>query len=309
MVIDPQRLRVLRAVVASGSIQGAAGNLGYTPSAVSQQISALQRETGLTLLTKVGRGVEPTMAARQLADAAESVLTSLDDVAARVRELRDPHKRTLTIAYFSSAGIAWMPRVLGDLSRDFPDVTIRLTLNDTPPESLTTRTDMHLLVGYPDPAEQLESLRLHGMRHELLLVEPYVVVAPREHRFADMAEVDTASLRGERLIDSDTLNGLCSANVHRACVSAGFVPRYVVETPNYDTALAFVGAGLGLAVLPRLCVVGLQPDLRAIPLVNPTPRRSISVLTRDSSADSPPVRRALATLRECAAEFTAARLD
>src|SRR5689334_21980489 len=63
-MIDVQRLRVFRAVVASGSVQAAAEHLGYTPSAVSQQISALQRETGLVLFEKAGRGIAATAAAK-----------------------------------------------------------------------------------------------------------------------------------------------------------------------------------------------------------------------------------------------------
>src|SRR6185436_13554067 len=66
-MIDVQRLRVFRAVVASGSVQAAADHLGYTPSAVSQQISALQRETGLVLFEKAGRGIAPTATAKVLA--------------------------------------------------------------------------------------------------------------------------------------------------------------------------------------------------------------------------------------------------
>ena len=58
-MLDVHRLRVFRSVVASGSIQAAATNLGYTPSAVSQHVTALQRETGLALISRVGRGIEP----------------------------------------------------------------------------------------------------------------------------------------------------------------------------------------------------------------------------------------------------------
>lgn len=66
-MIDVTRLRVFRAVVSSGTVQAAATNLGYSPSAVSQHLAALQRETGLTLFEKSGRGIAPTPAGLALA--------------------------------------------------------------------------------------------------------------------------------------------------------------------------------------------------------------------------------------------------
>ena len=72
-MLDIQRLRVFRAVVASGSVQAAADHLGYTPSAVSQSLTTLQRETGLVLFEKAGRGIAPTPTARVLAVESEEV--------------------------------------------------------------------------------------------------------------------------------------------------------------------------------------------------------------------------------------------
>ena len=84
-MVDVQRLRVYRAVVAAGSIQAAAANLGYTPSAVSQQVSALARETGLVLLGKAGRGIEPTDAGLALVQAADTLFGELAEVEAKVK--------------------------------------------------------------------------------------------------------------------------------------------------------------------------------------------------------------------------------
>ena len=75
-MLDIQRLRVFRAVVASGSVQAAADHLGYTPSAVSQSLTTLQRETGLVLFEKAGRGIAPTPAASVLAVATFGVMRS-----------------------------------------------------------------------------------------------------------------------------------------------------------------------------------------------------------------------------------------
>src|SRR4030095_5031757 len=86
-MLDVHRLRVFRSVVASGSIQAAAANLGYTASGGSQHVSALERETGLALITRIGRGIEPTAAGLALADEIDGVLSRLGDVQSFVDDL------------------------------------------------------------------------------------------------------------------------------------------------------------------------------------------------------------------------------
>src|ERR1700742_2273853 len=106
-MIDVQRLRVFRAVVASGSVQAAAEHLGYTPSAVSQQLSALQRETGRTLFEKDGRGIAPTAPAKVLAAESEELMGSLSRLGGVVEHLRDGYSGSLAIGTFSSAAQMW----------------------------------------------------------------------------------------------------------------------------------------------------------------------------------------------------------
>ena len=88
-MLDPQRLRTFRSVVATGSVQAAADQLRLTPSAVSQQVAALQRETGLVLLERAGRGVRPTPVGMRVAIASGDALRSLNRLGALVRDLRD----------------------------------------------------------------------------------------------------------------------------------------------------------------------------------------------------------------------------
>src|SRR5215217_2951170 len=96
-MIDVQRLRVFRAVVASGSVQAAADHLGYTPSAVSQHLTALQRETGLVLFEKDGRGIAATPAAKVLAAESDEVMGSLTRLGGFVDDLRSGRSGSLTI--------------------------------------------------------------------------------------------------------------------------------------------------------------------------------------------------------------------
>ncbi|UUZ44552.1 LysR family transcriptional regulator [Janibacter limosus] len=88
-MVDAHRLRIFLSVMASGSVNAAAGHLGVSPSAVSQQVAALQKETGLTLFTRHGRGIEPTPAAHTLARESERLMVELKRVDAVVDDLRD----------------------------------------------------------------------------------------------------------------------------------------------------------------------------------------------------------------------------
>ena len=163
-MIDVQRLRVFRAVVASGSVQAAADHLGYTPSAVSQQISALQRETGLVLFEKAGRGIAPTASAKVLAAESEELMESLNRLGGVVDHLRDGRTGSLTIGAFSSAAQFWLPRVAKGLRRDFPDLVLDLVLNELGPEPASpSRRDLDITT---EDAEADGEAEQHRQRHE-----------------------------------------------------------------------------------------------------------------------------------------------
>lgn len=281
-MMDLQRLRVYRAVVAAGSIQGAAAHLGYTPSAVSQQVAALARETGLVLLGKAGRGVEPTDAGLQLASAADVLFGELSEVEARVADLREGRAGSLSMAYFTSAAMAWIPDIVRRVLAEHPRLRLDLRVQDLPSGD-RERADVEVLVEARDFSAPA------GFRSHHLLDEPYVAVLPPGHRFADQAEVELAELAGERWIAHDSEESWCVINLHRAAVSAGFTPPYSVRTANHPTALAFVAAGIGIAVMPRLCTIDLAPDVRAVTVVNPMPTRSVHVMVRRAVEHSPAV--------------------
>src|SRR2546421_12664806 len=105
-MLDVRRLQLLRAVVTSGSISAAARNLGYSPSAISQQLAVLEREAGTALLERVGRGVRPTPAGRLLSEHAEVVSEQLSKAEHELTELKAGRSGRLTIRYFATAGAA-----------------------------------------------------------------------------------------------------------------------------------------------------------------------------------------------------------
>ncbi|MBD5785457.1 LysR family transcriptional regulator [Cellulosimicrobium terreum] len=290
-MLDVHRLRIFRSVVASGSVQAAAANLGYTPSAVSQHVAALQRETGLSLLERAGRGVRPTAAGLALAAQADDVLARLGEVEAVVADLRAGRTGVLSIAYFASVGAAWLPAVVRRLTNDYPGVRLDLSLSDSIPDDPDRRADVQIAV-VPKDYEPGQGFRAHH-----LLDDPYVVALPADHELAGRTAIELVELVDERWIDNDFARGWCRSVLLEACLAAGFTPTFHVEAHDYPTALAFVAAGVGMTVLPALSATHLPPGLVAVPVVRPTPVRSIHALVRDTVAATPPARAALEALR------------
>ncbi|PPH85362.1 LysR family transcriptional regulator [Rathayibacter sp. AY1D5] len=293
-MLDVHRLRILRSVVASGSIAGAASGLGYTPSAVSQHLSALQRETGLTLLERVGRGVRPTPAGRALAAQADRVLERLAEAEAVVEELREGRSGRLSVTYFASVGSAWMPEVARRLTAAFPGLALDLRLGEELDDDLGARPDVQLLVASSEPTAP-------GFTAHHLLDDPYLVVLPDNHPLASRSEIDLAELANERWVDNDLPTGWCRRNVVEACAAAGFAPPFHVQANDHITAAAFVAAGMGVTVLPELAAHRLPDGVRAVPVVRPRPVRSLEAVVRNSAASSAPVALVLETLKALAA--------
>ncbi len=291
-MIDTHRLRVFRAVVAAGSINGAASSLGYTSSAVSQHLAALQRETGLTLIERRGRGIGITAVGLTFAEEAGAALEGLATLESVAADLRAGRVGRLTIGYFASAGAAWIPEVVANLFREFPLLRFDLRLIELAGET-PSAPDIEIFIGQEstagtDPAYDVQ----------FLLEEPYFVVLPSGHRLSTGTSVELAELRNEPWIDNDFFRGPCREVTQNACVAAGFSPTFHIETHDYPSAVAFVAAGIGITVLPRLGTSNLPVTVCALPVVRPVPTRRIMLRVKRSIGDHPAVLRAASLLRE-----------
>jgi DNA-binding transcriptional LysR family regulator len=170
-----------------------------------------------------------------------------------------------------------------------------LTLLDVIPAVPARRPDMQVVVEQ-DGLDPGPTARAH-----LLLVEPYVAVLPRQHPLACADGVDLVTLSTEDWVDNDSARGWCRHNLIEACHAAGFAPPFRIEAHDYPTAIAFVDAGIGITVLPRLAARGLPDGLVSVPVTAPTPRRAIYAVVQTAVEDTPPARLVLDTLRRCAA--------
>ena len=208
-------------------------------------MTALQRETGLALISRVGRGIEPTAAGRALALEIDGVLSRLGEVESVVGDLRAGRTGSLSIAYFASVGSAWMPTVVSTMMAEFPAVRLDLALREDVPTDPAERPDLQIAV-------EQGAIHRPGLVAQHLLDDPYVAVLPSGHPLAEREQIDLVDLAGDRWVDNDFARGWCRKNLIEACHAAGFSPPFHVEAHDYPTAMAFVAAGIGLTVLPTL---------------------------------------------------------
>ncbi|KKD08303.1 LysR family transcriptional regulator [Streptomyces sp. WM6386] len=295
-MLDVRRMQVLRAVVSSGSVTGAATVLGYTPSAVSQQIAALEKEARTDLLERVGRGVRPTAAGLLLTEYADTISRQVAEAETALADLLAGRTGRLSVRYFATAGASLVAPAVARLRTEHPGVQIELKLidpEDPLPDVREGRADLALVVG-PRASGQ------DGVRFLHLLDDPYLAVLPEGHPLAHAEVLEMSDLAEEPWVGSEW-PGPCLDAQLTACETAGFRPRFVVESEDYVTAQGFVAAGLGVSLIPRLGLgVGVRPGVVVRELRSPQPARSIYAALRETAPPQPALRAFIAAMRAAA---------
>ncbi|HEX8870361.1 MAG TPA: LysR family transcriptional regulator [Lentzea sp.] len=286
-MLDVRRMQVLRAVVTTGSITAAATNLGYTPSAVSQQVAGLEKQAGLPLLERVGRGIRPTAAGRLLTEHAGRLADQLAEAESALAALRNGCAGTLRVRYFATAGAALVPPAVATFRAERAGVELDLKLTEPkdPFEELAAgRADVAITVLEPDEPAPL------GMVARHLLADPFFAVLPRGHALSRKRVIDLAELADEPWVDSDYgSTGPCANLVKNACAGAGFSRKVAVESDDYATAQGFVAAGLGVTIIPGLGLGYAHPGVVLRKVRNPEPVRHIHVVYREEASWNPAV--------------------
>jgi DNA-binding transcriptional LysR family regulator len=302
-VIDVRRLKALQAVVETGSVSAAADLLDFSASAVSQQISALERETGVLLFERVGRGVRPTDAARLLCEHATRVLASIQDAEDAIAALASGHSGRIRLGAFPTAGSSLVPGALAAFQALHPKVALDLVVVEGDEAIVSLRSgsiDVLVAVEPMSPGSAVDDDLVH--RH--LLADPFRVVLPRSHPLAAKKSVDLGLLASERWIGISSFPASCEFVIASACAQAGFRPVYAIEADEYPTAQGFVAAGLGVAFVPMLALgSSLHPGVAVRRLKGAQLTRQVWALTRRGIADQVPVLAMLACLQSAADEF------
>jgi DNA-binding transcriptional LysR family regulator len=298
-MLDTHRLRLLREFAERGTIAAAAAALGYTPSAVSQQLAALEREAGVVLLDRSARAAELTDAGRRLADHAEHILAMIEAAEADLSSA-GPSGR-VTVAAFPTAAVAFGPALVRRV-RAHPGLT--LLLRETQGEEglrlvRTGEVDVALVADWSGRLTRSDSRAVaeNGvLRFYRLVSDPLVLVLPRGHPAADPArEIDLAALRDEPWLAAPPGEPSRQA-VDRLLAGAGGMPPAPWEFEGLSTVLSLVARGIGIAALPRLTLAAGDRRVAVRELPGASPARELYAVARASSVRRPSVAVMLAAL-------------
>lgn len=300
-MIDVRRLRLLRELSHLGTIAAVAHAEFCTPSAVSQQLSALERAAGLPLLRRVGRGVELTAAGAELANRAGAVLALLEEAEAALAEMRGELAGELRVGAFPTAVRTVLPAALVRLGAEHPRLELHVTELDPAevPNALKSGAlDVALVHEYDYvPAEADPALAT-----EPLLDEAISLAA------ADLPQPDRTSAQDALRASRDqpwivaSPGTLCHLMAMRLCQAAGFTPRIRHYADDFAAVLTLVAAGQGVALVPELALADRPPGVALTALAA---RRRTLIAYRRGAAAHPAIAACTAALRAATGDYLA----
>lgn len=293
-MMDLSAVLALRAVETHGSVSAAAAALGFTPSAISQQVKRLERDTGVALLERVGRGVMLTDHGRVVSEAGGRMIADLEAVDAELQRRTGAVTGHLRVAVFSTANRGLLAGVTQRLLENHPD--LRITLRECEPwqtvdQVATGLVEIGVVHTWGDVALEIPE---HLVATSVADDVADVILRP-DHPLAGQPRLTPHDLRDAGWIATPQ-GTICRQWLHRMYDGTGRLPRIAHEAMEFDSHLAMVRAGLGIALVPRLGRSPLGDDLVAVPAIDPEPTRNIVALHRRTMDHSPAVRAMLSAL-------------
>lgn len=283
-MIEVRRLRVLRALADHGTVTAAAEVLHLTPSAVSQQLAALETEVGQELLERRGRRVAITSAGRLLLGHTDAILAEVERAEDAMRLHADGVTGEVRVAAFATAISLLVAPSLTRLRTTTPG--LRLVVRDAEGHQGITRllegdVEIAVAVAVPPRAgdERLTRIPLYA--------EPFDAVLPADHPLASESAIELADLAKDDWIATSVGNPVRDI-VGVACEQAGFEPLAVHVSDDFRAVAALVATGAGVALVPRLALRGVDTaGAVAVPLTGPVPTRRVFAAVRRAGADHP----------------------
>lgn len=277
--MDLKRLQFLREVAARGTISAAAEALGYTPSAVSQQLSVLETETGTALLERQGRNVILTPAGVALVEASADVFAAVDRAEAAVERAGELAVGPVRVGSFQSIGSTIVPKAFIGLHRRHPRI-----------EAHFIQYEGHLMrdldLGAIDIAlgqhySNVPKRESGRFERRDVLVEPVFLAVPSGSPVRSIKDAEH-----ETWVMAPAVTD-CGLNVRNLCSEAGFEPDVRFHSDDNEVTLSVVAAGLGVGVLPRLGVLRPPEGITLIPVRGAT--RTVYANTRVGTMDRPAI--------------------
>jgi DNA-binding transcriptional LysR family regulator len=270
--MDPRRLLTFREVARQRSFSRAGDALALTQPAVSQQVSALERQLGVRLLDRGPGGPAPTEAGALLLAHADAIADRLEQADVQVAELAAADRETLRVGAFPSALATVIPAALATLREQRPELQVEATeASGDELGAMVASGALHAAMCFQDAAAPPR--RPDGTeRHELGTEAMLAMLAPG-HPLAGRKRVRLSELAGETWVSPSR-----SHMIYRACVEAGFEPRIAFVTRDPVGNSQLVARGLAVTLVPEL-LVGRLPGVAMVPLEGPQPHRSLYALT------------------------------
>jgi DNA-binding transcriptional LysR family regulator len=319
-MLDIRRLRMLREFAARGSIARTAEALGYTPSAVSQQLAVLEREAGTPLLDRTARSAGLTAAGRRLAVHAERILAMVEEAESDLSAQAAQPSGRVVVTAFPSAAVAFAPALARSL-RAHPKLSLLLREAD-PAEGLQLVRSgeveaaivddwtgrLSALVTSPPGHSSMDGDGGAGADHGQgvlsyyhLVRDPLVLVVARDHPAANPdLPVDLRALRNEPWLAAPSGEPSRQAT-DRLLAAVGLTPPVPSEFEGLGTVANLVARGLGIAIMPRLAVGAYERRLvvRELP-AGLDLARDVFAVARTASVARPSVAVIVSALRGAA---------
>jgi DNA-binding transcriptional LysR family regulator len=307
-MLDLRRLRLLRELNQRGTIAAVADALQFTPSAVSQQLAMLEREAGVRLLERAGRGVRLTDAALVLVGHAEALLERAALAEADLAAAAGTVAGRARIAGFESVALRLALPAMEALARDAP--RLRCEIVEAEPEQALPALalgDVDLVLG---DEWQHQPLRLpDGVRRHDLFQDPVHLLLPARHpaarRHADAVPI--AELAGEPWTTGHAGMGWDEMTRRTCRQLGGFDPDVRHRTNDATVSVALVARGLAVTLLAALPLPGRVPGVTRRPIAEGSVSRAIFAATRAADAARPSTQALLAAVRDAAAALPAAQ--
>ncbi len=277
---------MLREVSERGTIAAAADGLGYTPSAVSQQLSSIEKATGVSVLERVGRNVQLTDAGRELVVHADIVLAELERARASIERVQEHVAGTVRVGLSESMASRFLPPLLRKGASEYPDLTIRT--EEFPSELSGVEA---VRSGQLDACFVMASSHApvqDGIIFEPLFRDWFRIVVPADSDWGRGREEMHLSELADATFVLAPFRVWCGRLIHGACQNAGFSPTIAHEIDDYPATLNVVAAGAGVSLVPDLGLAHQPGGLRILDIASPF-CRTVELAYRESSAARPAV--------------------
>jgi molybdate transport repressor ModE-like protein len=306
-MLDVKRLRILREVAEHGSFSAAADSLHLTQSAVSQQVAALERETGTMLIDRNRGNLRLTDPGAALVSHTEAVIARLDAAERELHEIAGLRGGKVRMASFPTAGATVVIRAVAAFRKQFPEV--ELTLSEAEPERSIPQlraADQDVILVYDYESLPLPEER--DLERMLLLEERMQLALPKDHRLAGEGTVPLAELAEDTwVVGTKTGAGACRGNVFMACRAAGFEPTIGFESDDYQVHMSLVASGLSVSLVPELLLPGRHPGISIVGIDPDAPVRRVWAVTRPQESRSRATGAMLEILERESVRFAKAR--